>query len=73
MVGMENKVIDTDVGAAFDEFLRAFEAFKETNDERLGQIERRMAVDLVTTDKLVRIDRAIDEQKSKDPLRSPSK
>lgn len=63
MVGMENKVIDTDVGGAFDEFLRAFEAFKETNDERLGQIERRMAVDVVTTDKLVRIDRAIDEQK----------
>ncbi len=63
MVGMENKVIDTDVSAAFDEFLRAFEAFKETNDERLGQIEQRMAVDVVTTDKLVRIDRAIDEQK----------
>ena len=60
---MENKAIDSDVGAAFDDFMRAFEAFKETNDDRLGQIERRMAADVVTTDKLSRIDRAIDEQK----------
>ena len=30
-----------DVGAAFDDFMRAFEAFKETNDERLAEIERR--------------------------------
>ncbi len=44
---------------AFDEFMRAFEAFKETNDRRLGEIERRGAADAVTTDKLERIDRAL--------------
>ncbi len=60
---IETKAVDGDISAAFDEFMRAFEAFKETNDERLGQIERRMSSDIVTVDKLGRIDRAIDEQK----------
>ena len=63
MVAIENKALEADVGVAFDEFLRAFEAFKETNDERLEQIERRMTADVVTTDKLARIDRALNEQK----------
>jgi HK97 family phage major capsid protein len=60
---MENKALDGDVSVAFDEFMGAFEAFKETNDERLAQMERRMAADVVTTDKLSRIDQALDEQK----------
>ncbi len=60
---MENKALDGDVAGAFEDFMRAFEAFKETNDERLGQIEKRFSVDVVTTDKLSRIDQAIDEQK----------
>ena len=35
---LENKsVSDDNVAQAFDGFMRAFEAFKETNDERLGQ------------------------------------
>ncbi len=54
---------DTDVNAAFGEFMRAFEAFKETNDDRLSQLERRSAADPVTSDKLARIDRALDETK----------
>jgi HK97 family phage major capsid protein len=54
---------DHDVNAAFGEFMRAFEAFKETNDERLSELERRSAADPVTTDKLARIDRALDETK----------
>jgi HK97 family phage major capsid protein len=33
----------SDSGDAYDALLRGFEAFKETNDERLDQIERRMA------------------------------
>ena len=52
-----------DVAAAFDEFARAFEAFKETNDERLAQIETRLSADVVTEEKLARIDGAIDEAK----------
>ena len=43
--------------------MQAFEAFKDTNDERLTQIERPSAADVVTSDKLARIDRALDETK----------
>lgn len=52
-----------DLGDAFEDFMRAFEAFKETNDRRLGEIERCMSADVVTVDKLARIDRTLDEQK----------
>jgi len=52
-----------DLGPAFDGFMRAFEAFKDANDERLGQIERRMSADVVTTERVERINRALDEHK----------
>ena len=52
-----------DIGAAFNDFLSAFEAFKETNDERLGQLERRSTSDVVTDEKLTRIDKALDDHK----------
>ncbi len=44
-----------------DDVLIAFEAFKEANDERLAQIEKRMAADVVTAEKVERIGKAIDE------------
>ena len=40
---------------AFGDFMRAFDAFKETNDRRLSEIERCMAADPVTEEKLARI------------------
>jgi HK97 family phage major capsid protein len=52
-----------DLAAAFDGFMRAFEDFKDANDERLGQLERRLSADVVTADKVDRIDRALDEHK----------
>jgi HK97 family phage major capsid protein len=62
MTHLETKsASDTDVNAAFGEFMRAFEAFKETNDDRLSQLERRGGADPVTTDKLARIDRTLDD------------
>ena len=51
------------VSAAFEDFMRAFEAYKETNDERLGELERRSASDPLIDERLARIDRAIDETK----------
>lgn len=48
---------------AFDDFMRAFEAFKETNDQRLNEIERSMSSDVVTDEKLERINKSIDEHK----------
>jgi HK97 family phage major capsid protein len=50
-----------DVSAAFDDFMHAFEAFKDTNDERLSEIETKLTADVVTTDKLDRINKALDE------------
>ncbi len=52
-----------DVAQAFDEFMRAFEAFKVVNDQRLAQIESRVSADPLTQDKLERINHALGEQK----------
>ena len=51
-------------GNAYDDLVRAFEAFKAQNDERIQTIEKRMPVDVLTTEKLDRINRAVDESKS---------
>ena len=59
---LETKSTD-DIATAFDGFMRAFEAFKDANDERLGQLKRRMAADVVTSDKVDRLDRALDAHK----------
>jgi len=60
---LESKAVQSpEIKDAFDEFLRAFEAFKSVNDERLGQLEARSA-DIVTEEKVDRINRALDEQK----------
>ena len=48
-------------GAAFDDFVRTFEAFKDTNDTKLRELERRNAADVITTDKLDRLNAALDE------------
>src|SRR3990172_5511169 len=53
-----------DVANSFDEFMRAFEAFKLTNNERLAQIEQGISEDVVTTEKLARINRALDQHKA---------
>jgi HK97 family phage major capsid protein len=52
-----------DATEAFGEFMGAFEAFKEANDRRLAEIDRKMAADVVTNEKVERINRALDEQK----------
>ena len=60
---LETKAGAYDVGSAFEDFMRAFEAFKETNDERLASLERRQGSDPLVADKLARIDRTLDETK----------
>src|SRR5581483_7583100 len=59
----EVKSGDAEISRAFEEFMRSFEAFKETNDLRLGDIERRLSADVLTEEKMARIDTALDEQK----------
>ena len=59
----ETKAVPETMTAAFNEFMEAFEAFKETNDIRLGEIEQKMTADVVTREKVDRINRAMDEHK----------
>jgi len=56
--GLETKV-------AFGDFMQAFEAFKDANDERLADIEKRMSADVLTVDKVERIDKALDRTKAR--------
>jgi HK97 family phage major capsid protein len=44
-----------------DDIFTAFEAFKDANDERLQQIEKRMSADVVTVEKVERINKKLDE------------
>jgi len=78
---VETKSSSHDVAGAFEDFARAFEAFKDTNDTRLGEIETRLSGDVVTDEKLIRIDAALDAaqkrldrfalDRSRPPLASP--
>lgn len=57
----ETKSAGGEVAAAFDEFMRAFEEFKETNDKRLDEIEKRSTADVLSSERLDRIDKALDQ------------
>src|SRR5436190_21565850 len=53
-----------DITALFGDFMQGFEAFKETNDRRLAEIEKRGSADAVTEDKLDRLNQALDGAKA---------
>lgn len=59
----EIKAVPDTIADAFDGFMGAFEAFKEANDVRLGEIEKKLGADVVTREKVDRINKAVDEQK----------
>jgi HK97 family phage major capsid protein len=48
---------------AFEDFLVSFEAFRSANDERLEEMERKLSADVVTEEKVDRINQAPDSQK----------
>jgi HK97 family phage major capsid protein len=58
----EIKAIPETMTAAFDDFMEAFSEFKQANDQRLGEIEQKLTSDVVTRDKVERINKAMDEQ-----------
>ncbi|MVA78657.1 phage major capsid protein [Agrobacterium vitis] len=62
MSAPEIKAIPETMAAAFDDFMEAFEGFKQANDQRLGEIEQKLTADVVTRDKVERINKAMDEQ-----------
>ncbi|WP_245943962.1 phage major capsid protein [Acuticoccus kandeliae] len=57
MVAPETKA---EMGRAFTDFMSAFEVFRETNDRRLGELEQKTSVDVVVSDKLARVEAALD-------------
>jgi HK97 family phage major capsid protein len=60
---LENKAFhNPELTDSYGTLLRAFESFKDSNDERLAQLEQRGVSDVVTNDKLDRINRALDTQ-----------
>ena len=59
MDNLETKVASA--SADHYDVMGAFEAFKEANDERLEQIEKRMSADVVTVEKVERINKALDD------------
>jgi HK97 family phage major capsid protein len=54
---------DLDVKEAFEEFMTSFEAFRDANDGRLAEVERKLAADALTEEKVARIGEALDGQK----------
>ncbi|HEY2069824.1 MAG TPA: phage major capsid protein [Rhizomicrobium sp.] len=67
---LETKALETKDGAsgremkeAYADLRQAFEEFKDANDNRLAQIEKRGSGDVVSEEKVDRINRALDEQK----------
>lgn len=65
---LEHKAYDSaveprEIKQAFGEFLNAFEEFKHANDERLNQIEAKHSADVVTVEKVDRINAALEDQK----------
>ena len=56
---LETKISGTQ--ADYGDVLGAFEAFKDANDERLAQIEKRQSADVVTSEKVDRINKALDD------------
>ena len=64
MQTLENKSYVSEA-TAFEELHRAFQAFRETNDDRLAQVESKLSADVLTDEKLARIDRALDETKNR--------
>lgn len=49
-----------EIAKAFDEFMTAFEIFKETNDSRLASLEAGQSNDVLVEEKLARIERTLD-------------
>src|SRR5688500_12767475 len=53
-----------DIQGMFTEFMSAFEEFKRTNDGRLGELERRGSADVLTGEKLERLNAVLDGAKA---------
>jgi len=53
-----------DINSMFDQFMHSFEQFKQSNDQRIDELERRGSADALTLEKVARIDASLDGYKS---------
>lgn len=53
--------VDAALTGEFEAFMRQFELYREENDRRLAEIEKRGAADPLVEEKLARLDRALDD------------
>ncbi|WP_176083420.1 phage major capsid protein [Martelella sp. HB161492] len=58
----EIKGMPETIERAFEDFMTSFEAFRETNDRRLLELESKCSEDVITREKLDRINSAMDRQ-----------
>lgn len=61
--GARDPSVSPEVKAALDDFMNAFEHFKASNDERLGELERSSSADSLIEEKVERINTSLDIQK----------
>ncbi len=61
----ETKAAGTDVTVAFNEFAQRFATYRETNDAKVAEIEKRMIPDVLAVDMFARIDQRLDENQSR--------
>ena len=57
-----NHPAGAELKSAFGDFLHAFEEFKDANDDRLSQIEKKQHADYLTSDKVERINASLTQQ-----------
>ncbi|MBI4923910.1 MAG: phage major capsid protein [Devosia nanyangense] len=66
--GLENKASAGtsagDVEGMFTQFMGAFEEFKRTNDDKLAKLEKHGSTDVVTDDKIARLNAVLDNAKA---------
>jgi HK97 family phage major capsid protein len=53
-------VVSADAAAVYDEMMRVFESYKAENDQRVAAIERRGAADVLTEEKVARLNDVLD-------------
>ncbi len=58
----EIKSVPENLKDAFDGFMEAFESFRDANDRRLSEVERKASADVIISDKVDRINKAMDDQ-----------
>jgi len=56
-------VASPEAAAAYEQLMRNWETFKETNEQRLADVEKRGSADVIVEDKLGRINKSLDEHK----------